>query len=332
MSLAQRYPFNPGWKLLISDMGCDYKAAMRKANIEPDDYNSSNQDIDGYTFYALWRAVEQDVGINTFSIKIAESVTFESLSPALLGCLFSCNMEQAFLRIQRYKPLIGPIQLGIEPTPEGVRYTVIPHGQQSEIPKSLGVTEIALLIQLARVATRKHIIPLQVNVAERHDSYTELEQFLGCAIGVGGANEFVLSSNDLTTPLLTENNLVWETLEKTLEESLRAHLGTDSTLDKVKQVIATLLPDSTATIDCVADQLAMSTRTLQRKLKAEESSFQEILQQTRKELAMHYLGNTEAPLIEVAFLLGYQDNNSFSRAFVTWCGTTPSQYRLSHSQ
>nr|WP_306416951.1 AraC family transcriptional regulator [Vibrio sp. D420a] len=311
-------------------MGCDYLTVMRSANIEPDDYTSNSQDIDGYTFYALWRAVEQDVGINTFSIKVAQSMTFESLSPAFFGCMCSANMEQAFLRMQRYKPLIGPVKLNIQPSSKYTRYQILPVGDGDEVPKSLGVTEIALLVQVARIATRKHIVPVRVTVKEKHEDYSELEQLLGCPIELDDVDAFSLSTQDLTTPLLTENSLIWGTLEKNLEESLDRYTHNQSLRYMVCKTITRLLPDGKATINCVASELAMSSRTLQRKLQVEDCGFQDLLQQTRKDLAIHYLKEPSTPLIEIAFLLGYQDNNSFSRAFLQWCGSTPSQYRLNH--
>ena len=77
----------------------------------------------------------------------------------------------------------------------------------------------------------------------------------------------------------------------------------------------------------VARKLGTSTRTLQRRLKQEGKGFQEILARTREELARHYLKSSNLSGSEISFLLGYDDPNSFFRAFQSWTGTTPEQAR-----
>ena len=80
-------------------------------------------------------------------------------------------------------------------------------------------------------------------------------------------------------------------------------------------------------MSAVARELAMSTRTLQRRLKDEGTTFQDILGDTRESLARHYLSASDMPTSEISFLLGYDDPRSFYRAFNTWTGTTPQALR-----
>jgi AraC-like DNA-binding protein len=71
----------------------------------------------------------------------------------------------------------------------------------------------------------------------------------------------------------------------------------------------------------------MSTRTLQRRLTGERLTFQGLVAEARRELARHYLQQPTLELNETAYLLGYEDANSFFRAFQQWEGTSPSQWR-----
>ena len=82
-----------------------------------------------------------------------------------------------------------------------------------------------------------------------------------------------------------------------------------------------------ASLDAVADRLHMSPRTLIRKLKAEGTSFQELLDDVRRELAAWYLLETSLPVERIAEKLGYQDPSNFSRTFQRWFGTTPLRMR-----
>jgi len=73
--------------------------------------------------------------------------------------------------------------------------------------------------------------------------------------------------------------------------------------------------------------MRVSTRTLQRRLKEANATFQELLEECRRELARHYLAQDSLELNETAYLLGYEDANSFFRAFQHWEGTSPGQWR-----
>jgi AraC-like DNA-binding protein len=82
-------------------------------------------------------------------------------------------------------------------------------------------------------------------------------------------------------------------------------------------------------IDHVAEKLRMSTRTLRRRLKAEGSSYRELLDEIRFGLAREYLGTTNLPLEEISVLLGYTEPGSFSHAFRRWSGESPRDWRRS---
>ena len=80
-------------------------------------------------------------------------------------------------------------------------------------------------------------------------------------------------------------------------------------------------------MDAVARELAVSTRTLQRRLSDEGTTFQTVLGETRESLAKQYLAHSALSTGEIAFLLGYEEPNSFYRAFRGWTGETPDRVR-----
>lgn len=97
--------------------------------------------------------------------------------------------------------------------------------------------------------------------------------------------------------------------------------------ERVQALLLELLPSNSATIEMVAERLAMSTRTLQRRLEDEGEHFRALLNRTRENLARHYLTRTRLSSGEIAFLLGFEDPNSFYRAFHDWTGQTPETVR-----
>jgi AraC-like DNA-binding protein len=91
--------------------------------------------------------------------------------------------------------------------------------------------------------------------------------------------------------------------------------------------IIEFLPDGDCTRDKVARALCMSPSTLQFKLSQRGTSFQQLLDETRKELACSYISQATRPITEITFLLGFSDTSNFTRAFKRWTGLSPSNFR-----
>jgi AraC-like DNA-binding protein len=97
---------------------------------------------------------------------------------------------------------------------------------------------------------------------------------------------------------------------------------------RVQESIVAHLPSGEVNKHQVSKSLHMSTRTLQRRLQEEGSSFVEILNETRRELALQYIQDDSLPLKEVSYLLGYSNSTTFSKAFKRWTGKKPSEARI----
>ena len=113
-----------------------------------------------------------------------------------------------------------------------------------------------------------------------------------------------------------------DTLHRRMSDVLIGHLR-----ERVRAVLLETLPAGISSIDAVAQRLAISKRSLQRQLADESVGFQELLSEVRHELARHYLSRTDISAGEISWLLGFQESNSFIRAFRSWTGTTPAAYR-----
>ena len=101
---------------------------------------------------------------------------------------------------------------------------------------------------------------------------------------------------------------------------------------RVRSALIELLPGGQSGVEDVAEKLGCSKRTLQRKLNEEDTTFQKQLNHTRELLTKHYIKNTDMTSDDIAYLLGYQDLNSFLRAFSIWTGTTISEYKKVHKE
>jgi len=110
-------------------------------------------------------------------------------------------------------------------------------------------------------------------------------------------------------------------------QMLIAKLKSQSHLADDVRLILLSQPGEFPTVELAAERLNMSTRTLRRRLKAEGSSFRELLDEVRFQLAREYLAETSLPLSEVSWLLGYTEPGNFSHAFNRWCGMSPRAFR-----
>lgn len=120
---------------------------------------------------------------------------------------------------------------------------------------------------------------------------------------------------------------MWEAFEPALRRRMSEADEERSTYDLVEASLFELLPSGRTQMRDVAKDLGVGTRTLQRRLASEKTTWLEVLNRTRERLARHYLRSTTMSPAEISFLLGFDDPNSLFRAFNRWTGTTPESWR-----
>ena len=155
-----------------------------------------------------------------------------------------------------------------------------------------------------------------------------IERHFGCPVICGAPrNAIVFRASDAERPFLTRNAELLAMLAPQFEEELKQENGDENFVERVRSAVQQKLTGRRPTIEDIADALHISSRTLQRRLQDEGSSFQRVLEEARHQLARHYLNNSVLELNEAAYLLGYEDGNSFVRAFRTWEGVPPARWR-----
>lgn len=140
------------------------------------------------------------------------------------------------------------------------------------------------------------------------------------------ANRFLIAEADLLAPIPTHNPGLWALHEQLVETEL-GHLGQTRVSARVRHEIVRLLPRGEPRREDVAARLGLTDRTLQRRLQAESVNYQQLLDETRRQLARQYLGEPRHSLAEVADLLGFVDQSNLFRACRRWFGMPPGQYR-----
>ena len=247
--------------------------------------------------------------------------------PSVFAALCSPNFLTAAQRISRYKRLMSPQRMRVSVERDGVSVTKEWIEASPEPPASLVAMELVFLVQLARTATREEIRPQRVETPRPPQPAEAYERYFGVPVRKGEQHLIRFSHRDASRPFLTANESMWNTFEPELRRRLADLDSTASMAERVRSALLEALPSGRVTMDGTAARLAMSKRTLQRRLRAEGTSFNDVLKNTREELARHYLTRTQLTAAEISFLLGFQEPNSFFRAFHEWTGQTPERLR-----
>jgi AraC-like DNA-binding protein len=187
----------------------------------------------------------------------------------------------------------------------------------------------AAVMELGRRGTRERLAARSVEF-ERDGDAAAYEAYFGCTVRFGAARDrLVLERADLDRPFASYNAELLEMLSPALERALADHQARNTLSGQVKWLMKRRLATSRPDIRAIAKELALSDRTLQRRLSEEGTRFQDVLTEARRELAREYLVNGHLDMADVAFLLGFDDQNSFFRAFRQWEGETPARWRAS---
>ncbi len=330
MKYASNFALNTNWKLLLNDLGINLEDALRLASLPLDLFNRKDASLTPVQYFNFWHAIEQLAGINDLPLKIGQMITVELFDPAIFACICSPNFNIVIQRLSEFKRLIGPMQLQVAIDNDTTTLELKFYNVSTPTPQSLAMSELVFFAQLARICTRHQVIPLKVTLPDLPNNLAEYKTFFGVLPQKSEHISIVFSRQDAERPFLTANPTMWSFFEPNLQRSL-IQLDEDATVsEKVKAILLENLPAGLCTIEDVAQRLAMSKRTLQRLLLEEQTNFKTLLDTTRQSLAQHYLEKSSMSTGEISFLLGFQEHNSFSRAFKNWTGNTPQEYRLMH--
>jgi AraC-like DNA-binding protein len=194
---------------------------------------------------------------------------------------------------------------------------------------------LVTLVRICRQVTDTRLAARSLRIRHRRDETpTEMRNFFGCDVEFGAdSDEVIFPASVASMPIVGSDNYLNDLLLRYAEEALADRPQLRASLrSAVERVLPQLLPHAKASAANVAQKLAISTRTLSRKLRDENVAFAEILEETRAALAKRYLAERDLPVSEIAWLLGYGEVSSFTHAFKRWTGMTPRQFRLSFNE
>lgn len=318
----------------LEESGVLVSAVLRRAGLPQNLFHQTRILVTTEELFALWRAIGEVSNDPAIGLKLATETKTERFHPMGIVALSTENFGAAIQHMARYKRLSAPEEILNEMDDEEwsiqFRWTLAVEVE----PQALIEHCFAWVLTLARHGSGTRISPLRMELVQPRSHLKALERYFGCPVVCGQSrNVMVFRASDAALPFVTRNAELLDMLAPQLEQDLKQHTsGEDGFLELVRGTIQQRLTGHRPTTEDVARELHMSSRTLQRRLQESGSSFQRVLDEARHQMARYYLRNSVLELNEAAYLLGYEDANSFARAFRGWEGVPPSHWREIHRE
>ena len=200
-----------------------------------------------------------------------------------------------------------------------------------EVSHRLVEHTVVSTLNFCRRFTGRDIIPIDVRFRHQPQPYKkEYERIFRCPVLFSQReNTLALRRSDADVPPSRRDRYLQALLTRHADSLINGSLQGHGLRDEVGEAIRRGLPQGDTDIRTVSRGMNMSRWTLNRRLKAEGTSFRSLLEETRKSLALSYLRSRDRSSSEVAFLLGFSEPSAFNRAFKRWVGTSPGEYRKS---
>ncbi|ARO10860.1 AraC family transcriptional regulator [Lactiplantibacillus plantarum] len=258
-------------------------------------------------------------------LSLGNITNINTFMPSFFAALAAKNGEQAIARMATYKSLAGPVHLEIVTKPDIVNIHILGNSLGVELPRFTIMTEQLLLISLLRVGTGKLIKP--ISVGSKYPYGDQIDAVMGIRPQQLADNCIQFQVTDLQRAFISANNSMWAFLQPGLDQQKLAIEHNQSLLATVQALLLKKIPSGSFSIDEIATSLNLSKRTLQRHLSTLSTTFNDEVQIARRTLVVPLMKDQSLNLIEISYLLGYSDPESFSRAFKKWFHQRPSVYR-----
>ncbi|MCH4889556.1 AraC family transcriptional regulator [Acidaminobacter sp. JC074] len=326
--MTKAYLIGKEYRKYLDGIGINSEWVFKKAGI-PLKVGQSGVYINRDQYIDFMNAIGEVSNIDT-ALKYCNFSEYYAFVPPIYAGLCARNGIQCFERISKYKQLIGPFVLKVEKTDKSLILTfTFDDKEKTSLPVFTQMTENILMVNLLRTGTGKAIKPIKIEATQQYTS--SVSDYLGCQTSLSKVNRIHFSLEDVQEPFLSENNVMWQFLEPEFKKRIQEMEVDESLSAKVRTMLTELIPSGQGHIEIVAKEVAMSSRTLQRKLKEEGTTFIKQLNHTRELMAKNYLINGTISTEEVAYLLDYSDMYVFMRAFKQWTGQTVKEYRDKHA-
>lgn len=312
--------------------GISVARVLARAGLPGDLAWSRDLSVDAMTWFAVLEALVQEAGDADQAMELGRDLATGPLPPALIAFAASPDIRTGLQRLALFKPLVAPMRLAISETAESLVITLTAETGDQHLSAAVAKMEVAYLLSLLATFAARAVRPITVTLPRGTPVTDRFRAFAGCAIIHAETMGLAIRAADAALPIISADTAIYRSVEAELLGRLRALSVAGGTADRLRRELRHALPSGQVSVETIASRLRVSPRSLQRRLKEEDTSFQAILDETRAELAIIYLRDRKLSAEETSHLLAFRDPNSFYRAFRDWTGMTPAEARALDSQ
>ncbi|OZB32180.1 MAG: AraC family transcriptional regulator [Pseudomonas sp. 34-62-33] len=318
----------------LQRQGIAPEALLAHAQLSPEVLGQRDQRIAASAYLTLLSEGVRQSGDPFLGLHLGESVR-----PGYYGVLgyliMSCaTLADALHRQARYASLVGNLgQVVLDDEPARMDgEALVAHRWQpllAQQQRQLSEETLAGWVSFGRWISGLDIAPTEVRFQHSAPADTsEHARIFRCPVLFDQPdNALVFPRRLLAAPLSQADAQVRGMLDAYADRLLAELNQGHGVLDRARLELARQLPEQGADLEAIAAALALTPRTLQRRLRESGLSFSQLVDETRQQLVLHHLRDPALELAEIAFLVGFSEAGSLARAFRRWTGTSPGEYR-----
>jgi AraC-like DNA-binding protein len=314
----------------LASIGIDFSSLVAEAGARLESDGEGRHWVSTDAYFALWNAIQRlgvpaDFGLRLGSMKRIEG----HYDVASIAALHSQTFGDAINAIARYKQMVCPGRwlLDIQGETAWLHFRWLLAGDQA-VPDFLTDGGFAYVADLYRRGTGVALKLRRIELSRRPAAEGMLSAAFGCAIDFNAPQDRMqFDASALHHTFRSHNSELLALMTPGLEAALQAHVGSPDLVTQTRQAIHAQLKGQRPSLERVAMAIGLGPRSLQRRLEDAGTSYQEQLDEVRRQSACRLLSKTELQQGEIAFYLGFEEVNSFTRAFRAWEGLSPVQWR-----
>ncbi|MEM1040793.1 MAG: helix-turn-helix domain-containing protein [Pseudomonadota bacterium] len=315
---------------LCGMLNLDWHKVMAHAGLGLADRDDNGFLVSAAEYLQLWTAMME----LTRQLDVAKFLGLRMASGPAIPVLFAMSsapdFETGVTRLSAYKSLFGPMAFNLERTSDAFTVRVTPSEQNLSLPPTFSSPQIVYLHAKTMALARHRFLPQKVSVPLPRAEREDLSDVFGM-VPDDGTPTLSYRIADASVPFVSANPELWEATEADLQSQALIQANEADVADRVRAVMLEAFSVTDPTLAHVCARLGMSRSTLLRRLAAEGATFQALLDETRKDVALRYLKKSDLNNQQISHLVGYRDPNAFQRAFRKWTGKTPLELRAKHN-
>jgi AraC-like DNA-binding protein len=312
----------------LQGYGIDFDPLARRAGLDPALMARPNARYPTASIQKLWELAALECGDSLLGFKVG-AVTRPGVFHALgLGIASSTNVLAALKRIERYSSIVSTNGRLVVVEHDGMVGIESRRGDLTILPTThcVDAMVVALCRLLEQCAGPSAVPARVVFMRPRTAPAKAYRQLLKCPVEFDGEHIAILfDAESAARPVLSGNAELAAEADR-LAERYVAELSSDPTIARVRNLLLRAIQSGQVDQDGIARSLNQSPSTLQRRLRKAGTSYQGLLDSTRRDLALDYLQQGRHSLADIAFLVGFSDQANFTRAFRRWTGKSPRSF------